>query len=270
MFLLKQLLPGALAALLVSGLLALAGQLWRANDCGDALALGIGYTSGHVMAVGWPGFPPAEATQWLPYFALASMFLAICDAILRPAPWLRALVWVCYCVGMLRLFLSSKFQYTWSALEGTLWIVGFAAVMVLLAYALDTAARRDERVPLFLTIVAGGTGVALMLSGSLLLAQLAMVLAAALAAISAIVLVLPRALKARGSVSVAVALLSSLWLGGYFFAELPAAAGLLLAFALVPILMLIASSDEGTRPKGHALRITLVIVPVALAVFLAY
>ena len=114
MFLLQQLLPGVLAAVLISGVFAFAGRLWRANNWADAVALGIGYAGGHVVTAGWPAFPPAEATQWLPYFALAAMFLGVIDALLRPAGSLRVLIWMLCCMGFLRLLLSSKFQYGWS------------------------------------------------------------------------------------------------------------------------------------------------------------
>ena len=214
MFLLQQLLPGVLAAVLISGVFAFAGRLWRANNWADAVALGIGYAGGHVVTAGWPAFPPAEATQWLPYFALAAMFLGVIDAFLRPAGSLRMLIWMLCCMGFLRLLLNAKFQYGWSLAQGVLWIVGLAAGMLMLAISLDAAVRRDRSIssPLILTIVTSGTGAALMLSGSMLLGQLAMILAAALGAILAAAFLLPRAVEGRGVVPVAVAMLASLWL----------------------------------------------------------
>jgi hypothetical protein len=272
MFLLKQFLPGALAAALISGLIALTGRLWKANSWADAVALGFGYAGGYVVTAGWPAFPPAEATQWLPCFAVAIMLVGVLDTLLRPDASVRVVIWVLCCVGILRLLLGSKFQYGWSFLEGALWIAILAAGMLVLASCLNAAARRDASIslPLILTIVAGGTGVALMLSGSLLLGQFAIVLAAAFGAILAVGLVLPRAVKGRGIVPVAVTLLSGLWLCGYFFAELPPASAFLLAGASIPALMLV-TFDEDTDPwKGLLLRATVVTVPVALAVFLAF
>ena len=108
MFLLQQLLPGVLVAVLLSGVFAFAGRLWRANNWADAVALGIGYAGGHVVTAGWPAFPPAEATQWLPYFALAAMFLGVIDALLRPAGSLRMLIWMLCCMGFLRLLLKRE------------------------------------------------------------------------------------------------------------------------------------------------------------------
>ncbi len=272
MFLLQQILPAVLVAGLISGVFAIAGRLWRANNWADAVALGVGYAGGHVATAGWPAFPPAEATQWLPYFALAAMFLGVLDVFLRPAGLLRALIWILCCMGFLRLLLNAKFQYGWSLPEGVLWIAGFAAGMLILAGSLDAAVRRDTSIsiPLILTIVAGGTGVALMLSGSLLLGELAIVLAAALGAILAVAFLVPKAAEGRGIVPVAVALLASLWLSGCFYADLPSASALLLAAASLPALPLISLSEKVPSLKDLLLRAGIVIIPVAISVFLAF
>jgi len=272
MFLLEQLLPGMLAAALISGLIAIAGRLWRANSWADAVALAIGYAGGHMVAVGWPAFPPGEATQWLPYFAILVMFVAVLDTLLRPAGSVRALIWFLLCAGILRLLLGSKFQYGWSPLEGSLWITCLSAGLLVLTAILDRAAQRDVSIsfPLILAIVAGGTAVALMLSGSMLLGQLAFVLTAVFGTIVAVGFLLPRAVPGRGIVPVAVVVLSGLWLSGYFFAELPAASALLLAASSIPALMLVLSDEGGNPRRGLVLRATVVAVSVALAVFLAF
>ena len=272
MFLLQQLLPGVLAAVLISAVFAFAGRLWRANNWADAVALGMGYAGGNVVTAGWPAFPPVEATQWLPYFALAAMFLGVIDALLRPAGSLRMLIWMLCCMGFLRLLLNAKFQYGWSLAQGVLWIVGLAAGMLMLAISLDAAVRRDRSIssPLILTIVASGTGAALMLSGSMLLGQFAMILAAALGAILAAAFLLPRAVEGRGVVPVAVALLASLWLSGYFYSELPLASALLLAAASLPALFMISLSERLSSWRAVVMRAGIVIIPVAISVLLAF
>ncbi|MFZ0712153.1 MAG: hypothetical protein WAM53_19085 [Terrimicrobiaceae bacterium] len=273
MFLLQQLLPGMLAAVLVSGVFAIVGRLWRANNWADAVALGIGYASGHAVAVGWPAFPPSEATQWLPYFALAAAVLGVLDVFVRPAGSLRALIWVACCAGLLGLLLKPKFQYGWSIPAGVLWVAGLAAGMLVLASSLDAAVRRDSSIssPLVLTIVTCGTGATLMLSGSMLLGQLAMVLAAALGATLVVAFLLPKAVEGRGVVPVSVALLVSLWLCGCFYADLPVASALLLAVAPFPAFLLIAISEKKLLTwKDLLLRAGVVAVPVAISVLIAF
>jgi hypothetical protein len=271
-FLLKQLLPAVLAAMLVSGVFAIAGRLWRASNWADAVALGAGYACGHLVTAGWPALPPGEATQWLPYFAIIVTIVGVLDTLLRPPGSIRTVVWFLCCAGILRLLLASKFQYGWSLLGGTVWVAVLAAGMLVLTIFFDRAAQRDASisVPLIVTIVAGGTGLAVMFSGSLLLGQLAIVLAAASGAIVLVGFLLPNTVNGRGIAPVASAVLTGLWLSGYYFAELPPATALLLAAAPIPALMLVLFDESGNPRRGLVLRATLVAVPVALAVFLAF
>jgi hypothetical protein len=271
-FLLEQIFPGLLAAALISGVFAIAGRLWKSSNWVDAVALGVGYVCGHLVITGWPPFPPIEATQWLPYIAIGAAIVGVVDTFLRPVGALRTPIWLLFCAGILGVLLSSKFQYGWSLFGGTLWIVGLAIGMLLLTVFLDSAAQRDASIslPLVVAIVAGGTGLALMLSGSMLLGQLALVLAAAAGAIVAVGLLLPNAVNGRGIAPVAGAVLSGLWLSGYFFSELPPASALLLAGSSIPALMLVLCDESGNPRRGLLLRAIVAAVPVALAVFLTW
>jgi hypothetical protein len=271
-FLVRQLLPGILVALLVCGVLTIVGRLWKANSWTDAIAVVVGYAAGHGVTAGWPAFPPIEATQWLPYFGIAVTLVAVIDTMLRPPDSVRALIWFLCCAGILSVLLTSKFQYGWSLWVGVLWIAGLATAMLVLTSFLDRVARRDASIslPLILTIVAGGTGLALMLSGSMLLGQLALVLAGAFAAIVIVGMLLPNAIYGRAIAPVSATLLCGLWFSGYFFSELPLVSGLLLLVSSIPALMLVMYDESGNPRRGLLLRTILVAVPVALAVFLAF
>ena len=272
MFLVRQLLPGILVALLISGVFTIVGRLWKVNSWADAVALGFGYAGGHVVTAGWPALPPAEATQWLPYFGMAVTLLAVLDTLLRPPAAVRVAIWFLCCAGILSLLLASKFQYGWSFFSGVLWIACLATGMLVLTSFLDSTARRDASIsiPLVLAIVAGGTGLALMLSGSMLLGQLALVLAGAFGAIVIVGTLLPNAVNGRGIAPVSAALLCGLWLSGYFFSELPSVSALLLSVSPIPALMLVLVDEGGNPRRGLLLRAVLAAVPVALAVFLAF
>jgi hypothetical protein len=271
-FLIRQLLPGILVALLVSGILTIVGRLWKANSWTDAIAVGAGYAVGHAVTAGWPAFPPIEATQWLPYFGIAVTILAVIDTLLRPPGSVRVVIWFLCCAGISSLLLTSKFQYGWSLFVGILWIAGLATAMLVLTSFLDRAAQRDASIslPLILAIVAGGTGLALMLSGSMLLGQLALVLAGAFGAIVIVGTLLPNTINGRGIAPVSATLLCGLWLSGYFFSELPSVSGLLLLVSPIPALMLVLFDESGNPRRGLLLRAILVAAPVALAVFLAF
>ena len=272
MFLIRQLLPGILVALLVSGVFTIVGRLWKANSWTDAIAVGAGYAVGHAVTAGWPAFPPIEATQWLPYFGIAVTILAVVDTLLRPPGLVRVVIWFLCSAGILAVLLTSKFQYGWSPLVGILWIAGLATAMLVLTSFLDRVAQRDASIslPVILTIVAGGSGLALMLSGSMLLGQLALVLAGAFGAIVIVGTLLPNAINGRGIVPVSATLLCGLWLSGYFFSELPSVSGLLLLVSPIPALMLVLFDESGNPRRGLLLRAILVAAPVALAVFLAF
>jgi hypothetical protein len=139
---------------------------------------------------------------------------------------------------------------------------------VLLAIVLDALARRPGtalEMPIFLLIVSAGTSGALMLSGSMLLGQFALVLTAAL--FGALVFAARKVPLGRGIVPVFSLLLGTLLASGDSFAELPLISAGLLAFAPVPALI-----DIGMTNKllAFATRAALVSVTVALALVLAF
>jgi hypothetical protein len=170
--------------------------------------------------------------------------------------------------GALRLLLKPRFQYGWSPGEGWAWVAGLGCAIVLLAIVLDALARRPGtavEMPIFLLIVSAGTSGALMLSGSMLLGQFAMVLAAAVFGV--LVFAAGKVAPGRGIVPVFSLLVSALLVSGYFFAELPVTSAVLLAFAPIPALI-----DIGITNKLLALgsRAALVSVTVAVALVLAF
>ena len=223
---------------------------------------------GHFLIAGWTPFPPADTTNWLPYFALASAVLGAFCAVRPIAAWARVIIFALVSMGALRLLLKPKFQYGWSLGEGWLWVAGLACAMVLLASVLDKLARRPGtavEMPVFLLIVSAGLSGTLMLSGSMLLGQFAAVLTATL--FGALVFTARKVALGRGIVPVFSLLVSALLASGYFFAELPAASAVLLAFAPVFALIYIGSSNEFLT---LGIRAALVSVPVALALVLSF
>ena len=185
MSLLQQILPAAIVAVMVAAGVCGFALFWRNERVRGAigpLALGVAYLVGHVMIAGWTSFPPADTTNWLPYFALAAAVLGALCALLPITGWARVVIFVLVATGALRLLLKPKFQYGWSPGEGWAWVAGLACAIVLLAIVLDALARRPAtalEMPVFLLIVSAGTSGALMLSGSMLLGQFAAALAAA-------------------------------------------------------------------------------------------
>jgi hypothetical protein len=271
MFLLKQILPAALLAMVVAAGVCGFALVWgkeRARGALAPLAIGIAYFAGHLFIAGWVRIPPSDTTNWLAYFALAAALLGASCALLPASRWARVLIFALVSAGALTLLLKPKFQYGWSPGEGVAWVVCLIAAMVLIAVILDALTRRSAtavEMPALLLITCGGTFGALMLSGSILLAQYAAVLGGAV--FGSLVFSARKVALGRGIVPLLSLLLGALLISGYFFAELPAAAALLLAFA--PLFALIPIGVQ-SKLLAVGLRATMVSIPILLALVLAF
>jgi hypothetical protein len=271
MFLLKQFLPATILAMVVAAGIcgfALALGKERARGALVPLAIGIAYFAGHVFIAGWVRVPPADTTNWLPYFALATAFLGASCAVLPVSRWTRVLIFALVSAGALVLLLKPKFQYGWSPAESVAWVACLMGAMVLIAVVLDALLRRSAaavEIPALLLITCGGIFGALMLSGSMLLAQYAAVLGGAV--FGSLVFSTRNVALGRGIVPLLSLLLGTLLISGYFFAELPAAAAVLLAFA--PLFALVPIGLR-SKPLAFVVRATMVFIPILLALVLAF
>jgi len=270
MFLLKQILPAVLLAMAVAA--GVLGCAWwrgtpRAQRALTPVAVGLGYFFGHLLITGWTPFPPADTTNWLPYFGLAAAGLG---AFWAGFPKVAA-AWASFAllaIGALRLLLEPKFRYGWAAGQGWVWVMGLGFGVVLLGITLSALVRRSSaaiEVPLVLFIVSAGISGTLMLSGSFLLGQFGAVFAGA---IFAALLFSPRSPVGIDGIAPVFAVFPGVLLvSGYFFAELPGPSAVLLAGA--PVLALMPTGDLTGLPSA-ALRIILVSLPVAAAVIFAF
>jgi hypothetical protein len=273
MQLLKQMVPSAaLAAAVAAVLLFVLARWWKnANRCAGAVAIGAGYVAGHVLAAGWSPFPPRQATHWLFWFAVIGVIAAVADAVLRPNGTVRFVAWAFICTIACRFILRPKFSYGWSAAEGWLRVFAIALGVVILTCCLDFVERRPfGTVTLFSVtiVVCGGACVALILSGSLLLGQLACILSAIAATCFLLIITVKAPFPPSGAAAPFSLLCAGLWLSGFFYAELPAASALLLALAPAMALLPMGIATH-SQSRVLAYRIAFVVVPVAIAVVLA-
>jgi hypothetical protein len=274
MQLLKQMVPSAaLAAAVAAALLFVFARWWKsAGRCAGAIAIGAGYIAGHVLAAGWSPFPPRHATHWLFWFAIIGIIAAVVDALFRPKRMVRVVPWVIICTIACRLILQPKFTYGWSAAEGWLWVFAIALGVVVPTCCLDLVERRPFGMATLFslaTVLCGGTCVALTLSGSLLLGQLAFILTAIAAACFLLIIAWATPFHPSGAAAPLSLVCAGLWLSGFFYAELPATSALLLAlapaFALLPV-----GKKIHAQARVLAYRLAFVAVPVAIAVVLAF
>lgn len=272
--LLNQLLPGIVVGAVVTGaVLAVAACFPPVHRWASAVALGAGYVGGHAMAIGrWPSFPPAEATHWLLYFAIAALITGLLDVFLPDTRrWLRLSVWTVLSSVFIRVLLQPKWKYAWSLSEGLLWLGGLVVIILFVSFCLETIAQPSNSrpaLPLILAIISAGTSVALMVSGSMRLGQLALIFATAVAVSWLVACPIPSLSLRRGAVPIVIVLLPGFWLSGYFYAELPAVSALMLAFS--PVLALVPFDNFPlSRKWASCLPTGLVLVAVAAAVGIA-
>jgi hypothetical protein len=269
MFLLRQILPATIIAMMVAGSICGVAFLTRKEAVRTllaSLALGAAYAAGHIFITGWPSFPPKDTTNWLPYFAVIAAVLGAFWTTSNKKRWIIQLTFAVFCAGALCLLLRPKFQYGWSLVQGSVWVFCLTIVVLFVALILEMLFRRSTlpiEVPILLLIVSGGTFGSLLLSGSMLLGQFAAVLSAALFG----TLILGVRQKVRCSIPVFSLIEAAILLCGFFFASLPAISGALLALA--PVVALIPL-DSSRRYSALAIRAILIIVPVAVALIVAF
>ena len=273
MQLLKQMLPSAgLAAAVAAALLFVVARWWKsANRCAGAIAVGVGYVVGQVLAAGWSPFPPRHATHWLFWFAIIGVLAAAADILVRPKETIRLVTWAIICTIACRLILQPKFSYSWSAAEGWLWVFATGLGVVVLTRCLELVERRPFGTATLFSVtivVCSGACIALILSGSLLLGQLACILTAIAATCFLLTIVVPAPFPPRAAAAPLSLVCAGLWLSGFFYAELPATSALLLALA--PAIALLPVGEQSySQSRVLVYRTAFVTVPVAVAVVVA-
>lgn len=238
MFLMETLLPAVALAGAVAVIGSALGRRSRNAPVARtlvALLPAAAYSTGHFIVTGWTAVPPADTTNWLPYFGLAAAAL-VSSPPRRPSQTARLAVFGLLCIVAMRLLLAPKFRYFWSSEQGWLWVTGLTALTLLAAAGFAVAERRSSpplEPPLLLSLLPAGTAVALMLSGSFLLGIFAAVLSAAF--LGSLVFVWRTRPRLDGAAEVFSLLHVSLLTCGYFFSGLPLVSLLLLA--LTPLLV---------------------------------
>lgn len=194
------------------------------------LALAVGYMLAHYHTLGWPVIPPTESTQWLFFLAPLGGLLGILEARWQSPRWWQGLSRLLLLLGNLWLALRPMVGETLTLGSALVWLVALSLLGGLTWYGLEALARRRSgaSMPLHLSLWAAGTGMALALSHSAALGQLAGGLALT---VGMAVLVAWRNTHfslAGGALAVFWPLLLALGVNGYFYASLSPWVALLL------------------------------------------
>lgn len=226
----------ALPLIVSAAALLVAWRLWRADAAlwggrwGAALALGGGFFAGYVGILRFPRFPPAEASEYLAYFALAALILGLIESGRRTPWWVRWPLRAALCIPLVLVMTSASREWDWTPVQSASWVVGLTlAILIAWASAESQATRyAGASSPLILLVVTAGSSAALLLTFSALLAQLALALAMTLFVSALAAWRRPSLSLSGGGVCVAVVLLAGLLMNGYFYSELPGFAALAL------------------------------------------
>jgi hypothetical protein len=236
-----------------------------------ALAIGGGYLAGHFAMRGWRGWAPKESTDWIAVCAAVGLLVGLLgwsrNAVAARAFMLRWIVgavvaWLVVGKVLLR---GESAALAW----GQMALIGLAAAFVW--SQLEThAVTAGVGLAALLCLVATGSSVALALSNSAVLGQLAGGLAAALGAAIGARVLMRAPLQIRAAVPAFSATLLALLSAGVVYSRLPLAAAMLLGAA--PLAVALAHAPGARRlPRAMHLAgpILLALLPVVLALLLA-
>lgn len=209
----------------------------------SVIAIALGFEVGFLATYGMPKLPPIEAHEWL-MVALGPAALVV--AILAAATRIPAVgIWLLRFIiafGAAPLLLQPYIEHTWTGAQSTTWLLGLGAGAVLFwALLMRLVSNSDTTenshtpaywLPWVLAIVAGGTGITILMSGSQTLGQLGISLAAVLIGVAAMSLIARKKVFSLTShLDLTITLLIGIWLCGYFYAQLSAMHTILLALA---------------------------------------
>lgn len=265
-------------AVFAGAAVALAWRPWRRSfepapaDWGGPAAMWAGYAAGVTGLVGWPPFPPREATQWLLYAALAAACWSFLRRFRPHGPAVEVAFRLVLGVGLAFSMLRPLITHRWGPGAGTLRALAAGALGAGVWSGVEEAGRRrpGPAVPIALLVAAGGLGGVLALSGSVLLGQLAGVVAAALGVVTIAAWWRPSASLAGGA-GVVVLIHGGLTLAGLVYADVPPlAAGLALLAPLGALAAMLPAASGKDRTTAPILAAVAAGVPIALALVLSF
>lgn len=235
------------------------------------LAFAGGYLILHRLTLGWPDFPPVDATHWGVFLAPVGMVVGWLEGWPKLPLLLRSLLRTGLLAGSFELLLRPLIGEALPRETATWWVGGFTVMGWFWWYGLDALAIRlkGSTVPLGLAMVAGGTGISLALAHSAALGQLAGGLGLMM---GMAVLVAWRNAEfslARGALAVCWPILLFLGVSGHFYASLSAWVALLLAISplgMAAVLLPALKSWKGWQRTLLSTFVTALLVGAAVYV----
>ncbi|MFQ5456230.1 MAG: hypothetical protein ACE5EA_08520 [Nitrospirota bacterium] len=208
---------------------------------GVALGLLLGYVAGHIGIMGWPTFPPGDPTTgWFVYIASAAFATVLAESAWRSSRWavwtVRTLLMGVTCW----LILSPFIKYNWGMGETIVRISVIVLIMLVLCKILEDIGRygSEGMSALLLTLLATVESIVILLSHSVLLAQLQGVITAALGAAVVLTWLLPQVSLVQAGISMVSMLSVAHAISAIFYADMPVNSGAFLVAAPAAALLI--------------------------------
>jgi len=265
LFLKGILIPGG-----ISGAAILILHLFRVRrEMAIPIATGIGYLGAHQAIMGFPQFPPLESTQWIFIFTILALGIGIYAA--STGRRAGSIPMGAISLALPALMAIPLFKYTWSPNKGA-GIVLSLAIFIFILWWLMERVLEEGALPYMATllIMNSAGGIALILSGSIILGQMAGAFSAALLPPGILLLTDRDRIFLHGLPPIAVTVMGGLWVGGYLFSDLSLWSILLLGFAIfAPMICKIRYLKGETPWKKAIISGLMATIPSALALGMA-
>lgn len=154
-----------------------------------SLGILLGYMIGYIGIQGWPQFPPADpSTGWFVYIGITTLILSLAESGWKNRWWGVFIGRVLFTVLVCLIMLSPLVRNTWNMPQAIFRVTTFTVTALIFWNIIDSI-RRDLSpglLGLFLAIFATVESIVILLSHSILLAQLVGLVAATMGALTVV------------------------------------------------------------------------------------
>lgn len=231
-----------------------------------SLGILLGYMIGSVGILGWPQLPPADpSTGWFVYFGLTTLILSLAESGWKHRWWIIIIGRTIFVLLVCLVMLSPLVRYTWSMPETIFSVVAFTVISLIFWNIIDGIKKvlSPDLLGLFLTIFVAVESILILLSHSILLAQLVGLVAATMGAITAVNWVFPRASSDSTMTGLVSVLIIVHAMSAVSYADMPGWSALLLAAAPAAAL-LIWRRGQRTKERVFGFLVSLAIEGIAI------
>lgn len=249
---------------------AFLGGAWFKKDARyvSSLAVAAAFVIAYIGLLSGPPLEPVGAREWLFWIAAGGALISPLESLQRRTTFLVRLA---FFGVLLWLMLERQYANHWSGDGGESPFPDLALCIALGLGGWTSVERIAKRspgagAPLSLWAMAAALAVCSLWSSSGLYAQLAGAVAAAMGAAVVLAWIKPGAWFAGGGAGLAFALLFAIGLAAHYYAQLDTQEALLLASApFTALLEDLPPLRKQTGARGTALRLALVLIPLAFA-----